>query len=328
MTNDEARMSKEIRMTNDKRQRSCPSSLEFRHSFDIRASSFGLSPPPTPFTLPQAQRYCRRLARRHYENFTVASRLLPGRLRQPVCDIYAYCRWADDLADEIGDPQRSLMLLDWWEAQLHDCYQGRADHPVFIALVETIRQFNIPSEPFLDLLAAFRQDQSVTRYETFDEVLDYCHRSANPVGRLVLCLGQCHTPERVRLSDSICTGLQLANFCQDVARDWDRGRIYLPQADCRRFDYDEAAFARREPSDAFRRLLAEQVDRAEHWLREGLPLAAQMPRGLRLPVALFAGGGLATLAAIRRQRYDVWSRRPTVSKLAKLRLLVHCCVGL
>ena len=189
--------------------------------------------------------------RRHYENFTVASRLLPRRLRQHVCNIYAYCRWADDLADEIGDPQRSLALLDWWETQLRDCYDGRAAHPVFIALSETIRKFDIPAEPFLDLLVAFRQDQRVTRYETIDQVLEYCRCSANPVGRLVLYLGRCHTPERARLSDSICTGLQLANFCQDVARDWDRGRIYLPQADCRRFGYDEAVF---RPAGVQRRL--------------------------------------------------------------------------
>ena len=277
-----------------------------------------------PPSLGQSRRYCRRLAVRHYENFTVASRLLPRGLRQHVCNVYAYCRWADDLADEIGDRQQSLALLDWWETQLADCYQGRAVHPVFIALGETIREFDIPVEPLSDLLVAFRQDQCVTRYETIDQLLEYCRFSANPVGRLVLSLGRCHTPERARLSDSICTGLQLANFCQDVARDWDRGRIYVPQADCRRFGYDEAAFARREPNDAFRRLLAAQVDRAEGWLRGGLPLAAEMPSGLRLPVALFAAGGLATLEAVRRQRYDVWSRRPTVSKLAKLRLLVRC----
>jgi squalene synthase HpnC len=277
-----------------------------------------------PLTLRQSRRYCRQLAGRHYENFTVASRLLPVGLRQHVCNIYAYCRWADDLADEIGDPQRSLALLDWWETQLRDCYRGRTVHPVFVALAETIGQFNIPDEPFLDLLVAFRQDQRQSRYETVDQVLEYCRHSANPVGRLILHLGQCHTPERVRLADSICTGLQLANFCQDVARDWDRGRVYLPQAACRQFGCDEATFARRECNDAFRRLLATQVGQAEGWLRGGLPLAAEMPPGLRLPVALFVQGGLATLKAIRRQNYDVWTRRPTVSRLDKLRLLIDC----
>ena len=211
----------------------------------------------------RGRRYCRRLAKRHYENFTVANWLLPRGLRQHFCNVYAYCRWADDLADETGDPRRSLDLLDWWEGQLHKCYAGQSHHPVFVALADTIRKFEIPSEPFVDLLVAFRQDQRVTRYENFDQLLEYCRYSANPVGRLVLYLGQCHTPERVRLADSICTGLQLANFWQDVARDWDRGRIYLPQADCRRFGYDESDFARRQCNGAFRRLLAAQVDQAE-----------------------------------------------------------------
>ena len=277
--------------------------------------------PPTP---QESRRYCRRLAESHYENFTVASRLLPRGLRQHVCNVYAYCRWADDLADEIGDPQRSLMLLDWWEGQLDACYAGKAVHPVFVALGETIREFDIPREPFGDLLTAFRQDQRTTRYETFDELLGYCRCSADPVGRLVLYLGRCCTPERARRSDSICTGLQLANFWQDVARDWARGRIYLPLADCRRFGFDEADFARQEADDRFRRLLAFEADRAERHLLDGLPLAAEMPRGLRLPVALFAHGGLATLKAIRRQSFDVWTHRPTVSKLDKLRLLIGC----
>ena len=280
-----------------------------------------LSPPQT---LRQSCRYCRELAQRHYENFTVAGLFLPRRLRQHVCNIYAYCRWADDVADEIDDAQRSLALLDWWEGQLDDCYRGRTVHPVFIALAETIRQFAIPREPFADLLTAFRQDQHVTRYETTDQVLGYCRYSANPVGRLILYLGRCHTPERERMSDAICTGLQLANFCQDVARDWDRGRIYLPMAECRRFGYDETRFARHECNADFRRLLEACVDQADRLLRKGLPLPRQMSAGLRLPVALFIAGGLATLEAIRRQDFDVWTHRPTVSRWKKLQLLLRC----
>jgi squalene synthase HpnC len=277
-----------------------------------------------PLTLRKSRRYCRRLARRHYENFTVASRLLPRRLRQHVCNLYAYCRWADDLADETDDPKQSLALLAWWEMQLRECYQGRSTHPVLIALSDTVRKFDIPVEPFIDLLVAFRQDQRLWRYESQEQLVEYCRYSANPVGRMVLYLGDCHTPDRVRLSDCVCTGLQLANFCQDVARDWDRGRIYLPQAACRRFGYVEAMFARRECNDAFRQLLAANVAQAEGWLREGLPLAAKMPPGLQLPVMLFVQGGLATLEAIRRQDYDVWTRRPTVSKFEKLRILTRC----
>ena len=276
----------------------------------------------------ESRRYCRRLARRHYENFTVASWLLPHEMRQHFSNVYAYCRWADDLADECRSPDESLALLDWWEEQLRSCYQGRTVHPVFVALGETIGQFDVPCDPFVDLLAAFRQDQRVTRYETFVGLLEYCRYSANPVGRLVLCLGRCHDPERAELSDSICTGLQLANFWQDVAEDWDRGRIYLPLADCRRFGYDESMFARREHNEALRRLLAAEVSEAEGWLRRGLPLVGMVPRWLRLEVALFIHGGLAILAAIRRQDYDVWSRRPVVSKLEKVRLVARCWWGL
>ncbi|MHB1037085.1 MAG: squalene synthase HpnC [Pirellulales bacterium] len=278
---------------------------------------------PRP-SLAEAQAYCRRLARRHYENFTVASRLLPRRLRQHFANVYAYCRWADDLADETGDPRESLALVDWWQGLLEECCRGNAHHPVFVALEATIHQFSIPAEPFTDLLTAFRQDQRVTRYETWDDLLGYCRYSGNPVGRLVLYLGECHQAEHVELSDALCTGLQLANFWQDVAGDWDRGRVYLPQADCRQFGYDESMFARREANAAFRGLLAAEVDRAEAWLRRGLPLAARMPRRLRVDVALFGHGGLAILDAIRRQDYDVWSRRPVVRKFKQLRLLARC----
>ncbi len=280
--------------------------------------------PPQQLSPRRSRRYCRRLARRHYENFTVASLLLPRRLRRHFCSVYAYCRWADDLADETGDPKRSLALLGWWEKQLRACYAGKTLHPVFVALAETVRKFDIPPDPFLDLLVAFRQDQRVTRYETLDQVLEYCRYSANPVGRLVLYLGQCHTPERVELSDSICTGLQLANFCQDVARDWDRGRIYLPQVDCRRYGYSEADFAGRECSEAFRLLLAAEVDRAEAYLRRGSRLIDLIPHELKLAVALFLHGGLEILAAIRRQGFDVWTTRPVVPKMRRLRILAGC----
>ncbi len=277
-----------------------------------------------PLSLAQARHYCRTLCRQHYENFSVASLLLPRTLRQHIANIYAYCRWADDLADEIHDPQQSLDLLDWWQSELDHCYRGqKACHPVFVALRETIEQYEIPQKPFADLLVAFRQDQRITRYKDLEELLNYCGYSANPVGRLVLYLGRCHTDDRAALSDSICTGLQLANFWQDVARDWDIGRVYLPQDACRQFGFSESDFARRQSTDSFRQLLAAQVEIAEKFLRRGLPLAQNMSPGLQRPVALFAAGGLATLKAIRRQGYDVWTRRPTVSKLKKFQLLVR-----
>lgn len=282
------------------------------------------SPEPNRLSAARSRKYCRRLAARHYENFTVASRFLPRRLRQHFANVYAYSRWADDLADESGSPEEGLDLLAWWEEELRACYDGRTDHPVFVALEETIRRFEIPIDPFVDLLRAFRQDQRVSRYETDEQLLEYCRNSANPVGRLVLYLGGCHDAARAELSDWICTGLQLANFWQDVAEDWDRGRIYLPEARRRRFGYDETMFARREYNEGFRRLMEEVVGEAEGWLRRGLPLVEMVPPWMRLQVALYVHGGLAILEAIRRQRYDVWARRPTVSTLQKLRLVAGC----
>jgi squalene synthase HpnC len=282
-----------------------------------------------------AEAYCRQLARSHYENFTVASWLLPRQLRQHFCNIYAYCRWADDLADETGGGEVALDLLAWWEAELDAMYAGQTRHPVFVALSRTVGEFEIPRQPLADLLVAFRQDQIKARYETFDELHDYCRHSANPVGRLVLHLGRSVDEVNVSLSDHICTGLQLANFWQDVARDWQRGRVYLPQADCRKFDYAvERASARSSPvsigertevrsTPEFKRLLEFEVARAEEFLLAGRPLIGRIARELRFEVDLFMRGGLAVLSAIRRQDYDVWSRRPTIGKLRKLGLLIR-----
>jgi squalene synthase HpnC len=275
-------------------------------------------------TLAEAQRYCRRLTRRHYENFTVGGLVLPRPARGHVANVYAYCRWADNLADETGDPQQSLALLDWWQSELNGCYEGRARHPVFVALADTIRRYDISREPLADLLVAFRQDQTVTRYETFEDLLGYCRNSANPVGRIVLSLAESHKSDRIALSDSICTGLQLANFWQDVARDWRMGRVYLPQEDCRQFGVDETTLADGRCSETFRNLLAFEVKRAQEYLRRGLPLIARMPRPWQLTIALFIHGGLKILEAIRRQDYDVLGRRPAVSKLDKLRLIAGC----
>jgi squalene synthase HpnC len=279
---------------------------------------------PNRLTSAQCRRYCRRLARRHYENFTVASWLVPRAMRQHLANIYAYCRWADDLADETRSPDESLALLDWWEEQLRACYRHETSHPVFVALADTIGRFAIPIDPFADLLVAFRQDQRITRYETSEQLLEYCRYSANPVGRLVLYLGRCHDGKRGRLADSISTGLQLANFWQDVAEDRDRGRVYLPRARCRRYAYHESMLLGREYNEAFRQLLSAEVNEAEGWLRRGLPLVALVPPWLKLQVALFVHGGLAILEAIRRQDYDVWTRRPEVPRREKLRLVLRC----
>jgi squalene synthase HpnC len=216
------------------------------------------------------------------------------------------------------------VLLDWWHDELRRCYRGQAEHPVFVALRETIDAFEIPSEPFERLLAAFRQDQHQTRYATHDAVLAYCQNSANPVGRLILYLGRCHDERRGALSDSICTGLQLANFCQDVQRDWAAGRVYLPHATLEEAGCFEGKQVWGQPTPAFRKALAKEVDRAERYLRGGAPLVEMVPPVLRVQVALFVAGGLAVLSAIRRLDFDVWTARPTVGRWRKAQLLARC----
>ncbi len=276
---------------------------------------------PPAADIEPARAFCRQQALTHYENFTVASWLLPRRLRQHFYNVYAYCRGADDLADETGDPALSLALLDWWEARLGDCYGGQPERAVFVALRDTIRQFNIPRQTLADLLTAFRRDQQVTRYATADDLLDYCRYSANPVGRVILYLGHCCDETSAQLSDSICTGLQLANFCQDVARDYDRGRIYLPQETWNACGYTPEMFARREFNPEFRQALVCEVDRAEAYLRAGEPLLGRLPRDLRIDVALFMLGGLSIVSAIRSADYNVWDQRPTVDGWQKFTLL-------
>jgi len=289
--------------------------------FAVELKKYGPGAATAPADLSAAQEYCRRLARSHYENFVVASWLLPEALQQHFYNVYAYCRWADDIADETGDSRQSLELLKWWEQQLDDCYRGRATHPVFAALIETVEEFDIPPAPFRNLLAAFRQDQRKTRYETFNELLGYCRNSANPVGQIVLYLGRFHSEETAALSDSVCTGLQLINFCQDVARDYKNGRIYLPRQSWRAADYSEAMFESATFNPAFRNMLEAEVQRAEDYLRAGQPLVERTPAPLRADVQLFIDGGLATAGAIRRCGFNVWKRRPRVSKLQRLRML-------
>jgi squalene synthase HpnC len=257
----------------------------------------------------------------HYENFSVASLLLPRRLLRHFHAVYAYCRWADDLADEAGGGDRALDLLAWWRGQLLACYDGEPTHPVLIALRPTIRRFHIPPEPFLDLLAAFEQDQHVKSYQTFDQLLDYCRCSANPVGRLVLYLGEVFDSERAALSDSICTALQLANFWQDVKRDFDIGRVYLPEEDRRRFGYSDDDLEAGRFTLAFAALMRFEVERTRAMFMHGRPLIELMPPDLRIDVDLFIRGGLAVLRKIDQIGYNVWARRPIVSKWDKITLL-------
>ncbi len=269
----------------------------------------------------QAQAYCAELALTHYENFSVATWLLPRRLLPHFHAVYAYCRWADDLGDETGGGERALELLAWWRAELLRTYDGQPRHPVMIALWDTIQRFKIPPTPFLELLLAFEQDQVVNRYETYEQLLGYCRYSANPVGHLVLYLCECHNEHTAPLSDAICTGLQLANFWQDVARDLDIGRVYLPAEDRRRFNYTDADLEARRFTPAFAELMRFEVERARGLFHNGLPLIALMPRDVQNDIELFARGGLGILQKIEAIGYDVWRTRPTLRKWEKLALV-------
>ena len=277
---------------------------------------------PTP-GLAEAERYCRELATTHYENFTVVSWFLPRGLRQHMYNVYAFCRWADDLGDETGDRGRSTELLAWWRGELDRCFRGEASHPVFVALRSTIERFGLEERPFADLISAFEQDQRITEYDTFEQLRDYCRRSADPVGRLVLKLFEQSTPEHVAWSDSICTGLQLANFWQDVDRDLSKGRIYLPREDRLRFGYGDDDLRGRRTTPAFLELMKFEVDRAREFLVAGRPLLSGVSgRRLRLDLELFVAGGLKILDKIESIGYRVWDRRPTVTKAAKIGLLL------
>jgi squalene synthase HpnC len=280
--------------------------------------------PDRPYASPglaDARAYCSRLARSHYENFTVASLLLPRRLLRHFHAVYAYCRWADDLADEAGGGPRALALLRWWREELQRCYDGKPHHPVMVALHETVHRFAIPPEPFLYLLFAFEQDQIVKRYQTYDQLLGYCRNSANPVGRLVLYLCEAYSPENAVLSDHVCTALQLANFWQDVARDLDIDRVYLPEEDRRRFGYSEADLHGRRPTLAFAELLRFEVDRTRDLFYRGLPLLERVPAEVQADIELFIRGGLAILRKIERCRYNVWAARPALSRWEKAALI-------
>jgi squalene synthase HpnC len=278
-------------------------------------------------TLEEARAYCRHLATTHYENFHVASWFLPARLRPHFHSIYAYCRIADDLGDEVGNREQSLALLDLWGRELDACYRGQARHPVFVALAETIRACEIPQQPFADLLVAFRQDQNVARYPSMDDVLEYCRYSANPVGRLVLYACGYRAPEMFLLSDFTCTALQLANFWQDISSDYALGRIYLPLDDMQNYGVDEATIARRDPTPAFRELVRHEVGYARQLFIKGLPLIDMVDRQLALDLDLFSQGGLEILQAIERRQYDVLTMRPVISKSRKLRLVARALTG-
>jgi squalene synthase HpnC/squalene synthase HpnD len=277
--------------------------------------------PPAGCEPEAAQQYTRWLATHHYENFNVASWLLPKKLHQHFFNLYAYCRWADDLGDEVPDRQRALELLDWWEGELNACYDARPSHAVFVALRETIVAKDIPKQPFADLLIAFRQDQTVKRYPTWESVLDYCAYSANPVGRLVLYLCGYRDEPRQKLSDATCTALQLANFWQDVSRDLEKGRIYIPLDEAARHGVSEDDMVSRRFSENFVVLMKALIASTRELFDQGFPLAHSVEGKLRVDLEMFSRGGMAVLDAIEAQGYDTLNHRPAIGKAKQARLL-------
>ena len=274
---------------------------------------------PGSYSVQEAAALCEKLAKTHYENFTVVSRFLPKDKRQHFYNVYAFCRRVDDLGDEA--PGDRLHLLDLWEQDLRSCYNGTPSHPYLLALQQTIRTFDIPAEPFLKLIEANRMDQARQRHSTYEDLDLYCQHSANPVGHLVLYVCGYRDEERQRLSDRTCTALQLTNFWQDVARDYATGRIYIPLEDMDRFGYTEEELAGGVANDAFRQLMAFEVERARDLFREGTKLVGMLRGTLKLDIALFSLGGMRILDLIEKQDYDVLSRRPSLSKAGKMGLM-------
>lgn len=301
----------------------------------------------------EATAYTRRLVRSQYENFTVVSWFLPRHLRDPFAHVYAFCRWADDMGDETGDRQRSLDLLAWWREELDRCYAGEPRHPVYVALWPTIQRCDIPRKPFDDLIDAFVQDQRVTRYESWAQVLDYCTRSADPVGRLVLYLCGYRDEQRQQLSDATCTALQLANFWQDVRRDvLERDRVYVPadvagkhglpvelmvkaiRQDAAKAGEPGCGCADNGPDvgvralrPAYQRTVKELVERTWPLFERGRGLWPLVTPDVRLDIKLFSLGGESILKLIERQGYDTLSRRPRLGKAAKLGLMFRAVAG-
>jgi squalene synthase HpnC len=274
------------------------------------------------WTMAESLAYTQWLATRHYENFHVVSFLLPKRLHQDFYNVYSFCRWADDLGDEIGDTAESLRLLAWWRGELHAMFAGQTSHPVFVALRGTVERHQLPIEPFDDLITAFEQDQRVTRYRNFEELFAYCRYSANPVGRLVLGLCGYRDTARQQLSDATCTALQLANFWQDVNVDWAKDRVYLPLDILARHGSSVDAIAERRFDDKFRAAMKEAVGVARELFLKGLPLVDQVDRRLAIDLDLFSRGGMKVLDKIERLDYNVLAARPAISKVERVGLLL------
>lgn len=278
-------------------------------------------------SLAEARAYCADFTRRQYENFHVVTLLTPAPLRPAFEAVYSFCRWADNLGDEIADRSEALRLLGWWRTGLDAMFQGRGEHPVYQALAPVVAEYGIPAQPFHDLISAFELDQHVVDYDTMEQLHDYCRLSANPVGHLVLYLGRSFNAENAVLSDATCTALQLANHWQDVARDHAIGRIYLPRADRERFGVGDEVLRSGRSTPEFLRLMAHEVSHARALFHQGWPLVGRVPRALAVDIDLFTRGGLAILDRIEAIGYDVLARRPKLTKGDKARLLGRALVA-
>ncbi len=285
--------------------------------------------PATRPTLAEAQAWCQRLATSHYENFHVATWFLPKRIRPYFESIYAFSRVSDDLGDEVADTAVATELLTAWRAMLDECYEHpeRSRHPVYVALQQTIAETGMPKQLFADLIHAFQMDQTVTRYETLEQLIGYSHYSANPVGRLVLWVSGYRDEERALLSDKVCTALQLINFWQDVVEDWERGRRYLPADAMARFGVTDAMIAEKRFTPEYRAMMVYLVDYARTMLAEGAAISGTVDRELAVTLKLFSNGGFAAIDGIVAQDYDVLAKRPSVSKATKVKLLAGALAG-
>ncbi len=304
--------------------------LEAVHSGNLQGAPADYATPRERPTLAEAQAWCKHLAETHYENFHVATLFLPARLRPQFYSVYAFCRTSDDLGDEVGNSQLATELLREWRGMLREFFATpeRSRHPVYVALAPTVAMCGLPIEPFENLITAFEQDQVVTHHASLETLEHYSRYSANPVGRLVLLMSGYHDPEWMALSDEVCTGLQLANFYQDVVTDWvDRGRRYLPADAMQRFGVTDEQIAARRFDGNFREMMEFLVEDARGRLQRGERLVGLVEPDLAATLRLFVHGGYAILDAIAAQGYDTLRQRPVVSKAKKLQLLCGALVG-
>jgi squalene synthase HpnC len=276
-----------------------------------------------PFSLEAAYAYCERMARGHYENFPVASRFVPKELRRDVWAIYAFARSADDFADEARFAGRRADALAYWEEQLERCFHGEAEHPIFIALRETVERRNLPIAPLRDLLTAFTMDLSVTRYPTYAQLERYFQYSAHPVGRLVLYVFDYRDPSLHCFSDDVCAALQLTNFLQDVAIDLQKDRIYLPEEDLKHFGVTESMLFARQVTPELRDLMRFEVARARALFERGRPIIDRVGPELGFELAMIWNGGNTILDKIENVGFDIFRRRPILNGADKCKMVAR-----